>query len=132
MRLPQKLHAAIFLAFLISWTIALLSPVPEESASKVLGDKESIFIFGKGLHLTAYAWLAFLGVSCVSPRWQGWMAAGLILHGITTEFFQDFVGRTGAVRDALLDSLGVVVGTSIILVWQKYRAGYAAKTSNQE
>ena len=132
MRIPRHLHTAIFLAFLISWTVALLSPVPEESASKVLGDKDTIWIFGKGLHISAYAWLAFLGVSCVGPRWQGWMVAGLILHGITTEYFQDFVGRTGAVRDALLDSIGVTIGTSIILLWQQYRGGCEVISSSPE
>ena len=37
-RTIDRFHIWLFAAFLIAWTIALLLPVPHESAEKVLGD----------------------------------------------------------------------------------------------
>jgi len=60
-RTLPAIHAAVFAAFLTAWTIALLSPVPHQSAERVLGDPFSVFVFGKGLHISGYAFLAVLG-----------------------------------------------------------------------
>jgi hypothetical protein len=116
-------HAAVFVALLTAWTIALLSPVPHESARRALGGAWQVWVFGKGLHVCAYAFLAVLGgtLDLGGRRWV-WVLAGLVVHGAVTEVFQPFVGRTGAVRDAALDSLGVAVGGFVVVVWRAARA----------
>jgi len=120
MRRPLAvLHAVIFLAFLLAWTIALLSPVPNESARRTLGSDFWVFVFGKGLHISAYAFLTVLGGTV--ERFGGkrrFVPLALVLHGATTEFFQQFVGRTASVRDVLLDAMGILIGCLIIVTWR--------------
>lgn|SRR5262245_8483121 len=115
-RLLPAVHTAIFTAFLTAWTIALLSPVPHQSAERVLGDAFSVFLFGKGLHIGAYAFLAVLGgtLPLQNGRWI-WVLVGLVAHGGVTEFFQQFVGRTARLEDVGLDAIGVAVGG--LVVW---------------
>jgi hypothetical protein len=117
------LHAAVFVAFLTAWTIALLSPVPHESAKRTLGGEFWVWVFGKGLHVSAYAFLAVLGGTIKFPgRAWVWLLVGLVIHGAVVEYFQQFVGRTASVRDAGLDALGVLAGGLIVLAWRG-RAG---------
>jgi hypothetical protein len=121
-RLYPALHAAVFAAFLTVWTIALLSPVPHRSAERVLGDAFSVFIFGKGLHISAYAFLAVLGGTLPIRGWKGtWVLLGLVAHGAVTEFFQQFVGRTARLEDVGLDAVGVAVGGLLVWAWRAAR-----------
>ena len=110
------IHTAVFAAFLTAWTIALLSPVPSEQAERVFGGPWEVFLFGKGLHITAYAFLAVLGgtIRRLERRWV-WVLPGLVVHGALTEFFQQFVGRGASVGDVGLDSIGIAIGG--LLVW---------------
>jgi hypothetical protein len=112
-------HLLVFAAFLIAWTIALLSPVPHQSAERVLGSPFSVFMFGKGLHIAAYAFLTVLGgtVALFGRKWW-WIVPGLIVHGGLTEFFQQFVGRTARVEDLGLDTIGIVIGALVVLGWR--------------
>ena len=110
------IHTAVFAAFLTAWTIALLSPVPSEQAERVFGGPWEVFLFGKGLHITAYAFLAVLGgtIRRFERRWV-WVLPGLVVHGALTEFFQQFVGRGASIGDVGLDSIGIAIGG--LLVW---------------
>lgn len=116
-RLFAWIHTCIFAAFLIAWTIALLSPVPEQ-AQRVFGSPWEMFLFGKGLHISAYAFLTVLGgtIRWLKGRWV-WVLPALVAHGALTEFFQQFVGRGASIGDVGLDSIGIAVGG--LLVWMK-------------
>jgi hypothetical protein len=114
-------HATIFVGFLTAWTVALLSPVPHESAERALGGAFWVWVFGKGLHVAAYAFLAVLGGTLdLGGRWWLWVLVGLVAHGGVTEYFQQFVGRTASIRDAGLDALGVAVGGLLVLAWRSF------------
>ena len=97
-------------AFLIVWTIGLLSSVPVEITSSI--PRQTRFYSGKTLHVAAYAFLA--AVVCWLPSRWGVRAAlwlGLVGHGALTEYLQQFVeGRTGQLSDVGLDAAGVLLG----------------------
>ena len=120
------LHLITFLVFLTLWTIALLIPIPQAEAEKTFGSKERVFFFGKGLHISAYAFLTMLGGSRVWgwPKYL-WILFGLPAHGAATEILQGYTGRGPRVEDFLLDSCGVMVGTILLLagawIWSKIR-----------
>jgi VanZ like family len=116
-------HAAVFAAFLIAWTVVLLLPVPTQSAERVLGSPFSVFIFGKALHITAYAFLTVLGgtVALLGRKWV-WVLPGLVTHGGLTEILQSFTGRTSRIEDVGLDTIGVAVGAVIVLTWRWFRS----------
>jgi VanZ family protein len=118
----RAIHVAVFAAFLIAWTVVLLLPVPAQSAERVLGSPYSVFLFGKGLHITAYAFLAVLGgtVALFGRRWI-WILPGLVAHGGLTEILQSFTGRTSRIEDVGLDTIGVAVGALIVLGWHWFR-----------
>lgn len=115
-RVPPALHAATFAAFLTAWTVALLLPVPHDSAKKVLGSEFGIFLFAKAVHVSAYAFLTVLGgtVALFGRRWW-WVLPGLVAHGGLTEYLQGFVGRGSRLEDVGLDSIGIAVGG--LIVW---------------
>jgi VanZ family protein len=119
-RLWPTVHFGVFLTVLTAWTVALLSPVPQESAEKVLGSQFGIFVFAKTVHVTAYAILAVLGGSAVflGRSWV-WIFPALVLHGAVTEYFQQFVGRGSRIGDIALDALGVALGA--LIVWSARR-----------
>lgn len=116
------LHLFGFVAILIAWTIALLLPVPQESAEKVLGDDFGVFLFGKSLHIGSYAFLTLLGgtIAYFGRRWW-WVVPTLFVHGAAIETIQPFVGRTGRVVDVVLDSIGIVLGALVIVAWRHFR-----------
>src|SRR6185436_19426139 len=100
----------------------LLLPVPTQSAQRVLGSPFSVFIFGKALHITAYAFLTVLGgtVALFGRKWV-WLLPGLVAHGGLTEFLQSFTGRTSRIEDVGLDTIGVAVGALIVLAWRWFK-----------
>jgi VanZ family protein len=106
----------VFLVFLGLWTWKLLepNPVPEAVSEHLKGDLR--FFAAKGLHAAAYAFLAVLAVTLPLKRHWRWFFVGLLaLHGVATEIGQTFVpGRTGSVRDVLIDWAGVGAG---VLFW---------------
>jgi VanZ family protein len=129
-RTIRFVHLLVFAAFLTAWTIALLSPVPHQSAERVLGSPFSVFMFGKGLHIAAYAFLTVLGgtVALFGRKWW-WIVPGLIAHGGLTEFFQQFVGRTARIEDLGLDTIGIVIGALMVLAWWWLRRDRSAAES---
>ena len=110
------MHLIAFILFLVAWTCALWSPVPQESARDTLGSDWHVFLFGKGLHVSVYAFLTVLGgtVRRFGNRWV-WVLPTLIAHAGLTELVQPYVGRTGSLRDVGLDTIGVVIGG--LIVW---------------
>ncbi len=89
------------------------------------------FVVRKTAHFTEYALLGLalkLHVSvwkahkpCKAPR----MLPSLIgiLYAVSDEIHQLYVpGRSGELRDVLLDSLGVVLGMLLVSMWRKKRA----------
>jgi hypothetical protein len=119
-RALRLLHLLVFAAFLIAWTVALLLPVPHQSAERVLGSPFSVFMFGKGLHVAGYAYLTVLGgtVALFGRKWV-WVLPGLVAHGGLTEIVQGFVGRTSRIEDLGLDTLGIALGALLILGWRR-------------
>jgi len=122
------LHVFLFFGFLTAWTVALLSRVPHESAREVLGSDYGVWLFGKTLHVTAYAFLALLGATAVAfgRKWV-WVLPGLVIHGGLTEFFQQFVGRGSRLEDVGLDSIGVAIGG--LIAWRLRRLSPEAPSS---
>jgi VanZ family protein len=113
------LHLGVLLVFLSLWTWKLLEPHPvPDAVVEQLGDLK--LLAAKSLHACAYAFLAVLAVSLPVPSYWRWYLAGLLaFHGVATEIGQTFVpGRTGSVRDVLIDWTGVGAG---LLVWRKIR-----------
>ena len=112
------LLAFAFFGFLFLWTVALLLPVPKETASEALGGERGMFFFGKALHVSAYAFLTLLGGSQTLTRRQRALILGLLsFHGFATEFFQQFVERTASWRDVGLDHIGILLGLLIGWRW---------------
>lgn len=115
------LRAIAFVVCISAWTGALLMLVPHQSASEVLGGDRGVFLFGKTLHVCAYAFLTVLGGSMMLARRQRWLLlAGLSFHTFATEFLQQFVGRGASLRDVGLDHIGIMFG--IVLGWYWWRA----------
>src|SRR6478609_4717635 len=94
-------HVFAFAFALTAWTVALLSPVPHDSARKVLGSEWGVFLFAKTLHV---------GTAAAFGRRWWWVLPGLVAHGGLTEYLQGFVGRGSRIEDVGLDSLGIAIG----------------------
>src|SRR5262245_48924425 len=81
---------------LAAWTAALLRPEPPRAGAAVVPTSLRMWV-GKGLHVSAYAVLAFVPCRLTSSRrawWAVWLA--LVAHGALTEVGQLFVeGRSG-------------------------------------
>jgi len=123
------IHLTVFVAALVGWTIALLSPAPQDSAQKVLGSQFGIFLFAKTVHVGAYAVLAMLGGSAVvfGRKWV-WLLPALVVHGGVTEYFQQFVGRGSRVEDVALDTLGIALGGLVVWAGRRFNRSAPAAT----
>ena len=116
----SKLYTIAFIVTFILWTIGLLIPVPKESATKVLDTEYKLFVAGKMLHISAYAFLTVLaGLLTLSTRHRWWLLGLLSFHGFATEFFQQFVNRGASLRDVGLDHIGIVLG--LMAGWRRWR-----------
>lgn len=102
----------------LAWTVALLIPIPHRTASAVLGGDDAKFWFAKGLHMGAYAFLAFsVGTFRLTRRERILVLVCLFAHGASTEFFQQFVERGASLRDVMIDSTGIVLGVAAGWHW---------------
>jgi hypothetical protein len=129
-----RIHVAVFAAALTAWTVALLSPVPHESAKEVLGSDRTLFLFAKGLHVGVYAVLAILGgsVAAFGRKWV-WVLPALVAHGGVTEFIQQYVpGRTGRIEDVGIDSIGIAAGGLVVWAYRSFTGPRAAGPSTRE
>jgi VanZ family protein len=116
--LRTALPFGLFLFFLGLWTYEVLAenPVPE-SVMRLIPTGWRFWL-AKGLHVAAYAVLTLLAAWLPIPRWVFWLVvAGLLLHGIGTEFGQTFTAnRSGSLRDVVLDWVGVGAGLLALAV----------------
>ncbi|MFL5242610.1 MAG: VanZ family protein [Gemmataceae bacterium] len=109
---------ALWLLYLASWSLALLTPRPIEVAQAVL-PPETSFYYGKSLHVCAYAGLTVLtGWLLVCHRCRWLLLLGVSLHAFATEYLQNYVPlRTGSWRDVGLDHIGIVLGFALTRTW---------------
>jgi VanZ family protein len=109
----------VWCALLVLWTVALLTPDPVQVARAVLPD-ELEFPVAKLLHVCAYAALAALTTSLRPMGRYRWLFLALLsLHGMGTEYFQQFVpGRCGCLQDVGIDHVGIVIGA--VLAWKTW------------
>jgi len=105
-------------ALALAWTVALLVPIPHQTAKAVLGSDDAKFWFAKCLHMSAYAFLAFsVGTFRLARRERILVLVSLFAHGAATEFFQQFVERGASLRDVMIDSAGIVLGVGAGWHW---------------
>jgi hypothetical protein len=132
-RLSNILHISAFFVALTVWTVALLSPVPHDSAKKLLGSDWGVFLFGKTLHVGIYTALAILGgtATAFGRKWV-WVLPALVVHGGVTEYFQQFVGRTARIEDVGLDSIGIAVGGLIAWGYRSFTRSGMGEPSTPE
>jgi hypothetical protein len=127
---PRPWRLALWLAFVISWTAALLMPAPEQVAKALLvpffmsrdefkGMGQPLMVFSKSVHVAAYALFAILSGWLHVPWRSRWLLlVFLSLHGFGTEFFQNFVvSRHPSLRDVGLDHLGLALGLALSWKW---------------
>lgn len=109
----------VWLAFFVAWTVALLVPIPDTPMP--VGDGPDLkWLIGKPLHVSAYAFLTILATWLpLQSRRRLLMPLVLLVHAGATEFLQNFVERTGSVRDVLLDWLGIALG--LVITWRWWR-----------
>lgn len=78
-------------------------------------------IWDKAKHSSAYFVLTVAG-SAAFPRWIWRIAGALFLFGVGVEILQANMdlGRTGDVRDAIANTLGIAVGAGATLVIREW------------
>jgi VanZ family protein len=105
---------AAWALLLAAWTVALLRPVPE-SVGNLVPDLSLRFWAAKGLHLSAYGFLAC--AVCwlpASKRGRLLVGAALLAHAALTEVGQLYVpGRSGQVSDVFINATGLALGAAL-------------------
>lgn len=98
------------------WTAALLTSYPAEFSHETF-QPEVGFSLAKSLHVGVYAGFAVLAMLLPLPRgWRVLPIAVLSLHGLLTEYFQQFVPlRYGCWQDVVIDHVGIVLG--VLVAW---------------
>jgi VanZ family protein len=117
----------LWAVLLTLWTAALLTPQLVQLANAVLPETVE-FPVSKMLHVGAYAMLA-AGAVALRPlgHWRWLLLAGLSLHGMGTEYLQQFVELRGpSVRDVLLDHVGIFLGVAGALAF-RVRLGWRGR-----
>ncbi|HEY2787182.1 MAG TPA: VanZ family protein [Fimbriiglobus sp.] len=103
------LHATAFVVPFTVFTVLLLIPHPNPVKIEI---HWLAYLVQKSAHLCGYAYLAAVGYlfpKIVRYRWG--VILFLMLHGIGTEIGQTYVpGRSGQVKDVLIDWCGITVG----------------------
>lgn len=122
----RSVRWSIWLIYVVSWSAALLVPVPvKPRENSALLHPLVLFLFSKSLHVAAYALLAVLsGWLRLRGRACWLMMAFLLFHAAATEFLQWLLptGRTGCVRDVVLDAVGIGLGMAITWKWWRQEA----------
>ena len=115
----QLFRWLLWAAYVALWTTALLTTFPLAVRDRIVPAQYG-FPASKTLHVAAYAVFTVLtGWLPLSRRWR-WGVLGLVaLHAWGTEYVQQFVGRTGSLRDVGLDHAGIVLG--LLLSWKLWR-----------
>jgi VanZ family protein len=123
--LQKALRWSLFGLTLAVWTGVLLSPKAPLAVAVVVHDSTAKFWVAKTAHVCGYAVLSIL-VGClpVGRRQRiGWWLF-LVVHGGLTEYLQQFVpGRYPALRDVVLDTVGIMLGLAALWAWRRRRQG---------
>lgn len=109
---PIRARWVVWLIYVGVWTWSLERPYPQV----VLEHKELawyLFLFGKTVHVAAYACFAVLSGWLRVPRRYRWILVFVMsLHAWGSEYFQQYTPtRHASLRDVGLDHLGIVLGT---------------------
>jgi hypothetical protein len=111
--LPPAVWRGLWVAAAALWTVGLVMPDPHQYTGNALSE-EAFFTIGKTLHVSAYAFLAFLGLQLRLSGWFRWLPIlFLSLHAFGTEWVQwafPELNRTGSLRDVALDHFGILLG----------------------
>jgi len=120
----SPLRWAVWLAFLVVWSVALLVPDPigfllQHKPESLELTHQTTFLMAKTLHVSAYAFAAILTGWLRAPgKWRWVLLAFWFVHAGATEVGQLFVpGRTGSIRDVALDHIGLLIGVAISWRW---------------
>lgn len=110
----------LWAVYVALWTWSLERPYPKIVLEHTEFDWY-FFLFGKAVHVTAYACFAILSAWLHAPRPYRW---GLLLfmsaHAWGSEYFQQFAPtRHPSLRDVGLDHTGILLGT--LLSWRWWR-----------
>jgi hypothetical protein len=119
--LPTSWRWWLWLVYVLAWTSALLMPVPGDSHWDIADLEINLrYVFGKALHVSAYAVLAALTAWLRAPmRWRFFLMFFLMVHATLTEVLQysiESLGRSGELFDVGLDHAGVAIG--MLLTWR--------------
>jgi VanZ family protein len=106
--IPRRLRLMVFAAAVAVVLWATLAPSR---------DLPSVNLWDKAEHALAFFGLTFLGVWAM-PHWRLRVAAAVLLLGIAIEIAQATMplGRDGDIRDAVADSLGILIGLPTALL----------------
>jgi VanZ family protein len=121
------IRRALWVVFLLAWTVALVVPVFVFPPSLAHGSVATIPL-GKILHVSCYAGLAAT-VPAIVRRWRSaWgVLLALSLHTIATELIQAFVPTRGpSLFDVGLDHIGLTVG--VLLTWPSWNVVWRSFT----
>jgi VanZ family protein len=106
--IPRRLRLAVFAAAVAVVLWATLAPSR---------DLPSVNLWDKAEHALAFFGLTFLGVWAM-PQWRLRVAASMLLLGVAIEIAQATMplGRDGDIKDALADSVGIIIALPTALV----------------
>jgi VanZ family protein len=113
---------AVWALLLAAWTVALLRPEPP-IVGEAFVPTSLRFWAAKGLHLSAYGFLAFLVCWLpTSKRGRLIVWAALLAHAALTEVGQLYVpGRSGSVGDVLINATGLALGVAVGLALRRMK-----------
>jgi VanZ family protein len=105
------------------WTALLVTAQGPSVVASVVPDHQLPVWVSKAGHVIGYAVLAVMvGSLPVRPAIRNAWWLFLVSHACLTEWIQTFVeGRTGSLRDVLLDVLGITLGLLVLQCWQLLR-----------
>lgn len=127
--LHAKWRWAVWLGFLMLWSIALLVPDPvgllrQHVPEGVEFSDSETFQMAKALHVAAYATAAILtGWLRALGSWRWLLLLFWFLHAGATELGQRLIpGRHGSLRDVALDHAGLLLG--LAASWRWWRSAH--------
>jgi hypothetical protein len=116
------LRRLVWLAYLLAWTAALVTPQPVRLSQETLPESAQLPV-GKSLHVAAYALLCVLTAWQRFPlRWRPLLLLALSAHAAGTELVQwyfESLMRHGCWQDVALDHIGLYLG--VIVAWRWWR-----------
>lgn len=117
----SRLRWLLWVGFTVCWSAALLTPGGVIDATTGIENPKVHFTLAKALHVLAYAGFTALTAWLRLPFLYRWlMLLFLIGHAALGEYLQwsfPLLGRTGSVRDVLLDWTAIAIGLAASWKW---------------